>query len=344
MSSELTQFNQIVFGMKKQSALGTSLLDADIDYSVDLKSPCFPNIAPEFQTNEEAINSREFATSQLMTAKNTGLALELDWDSKLAGLLLTLLLQDVQSTQPDAPNDPDAWEHVIKPSALSGGAGNLFTTVILAQTSDIKDKLPDMVVSEVRFVVDRNLLVTGGATLVGSGLMEEPGGPYEYPTVEDGSYLYSNQGNIEIDSTPIITTFRGLECRVFQEILMNDFEITTTAADRGIRDRLDFGKRGIELSAELIVDGGATERAKLLAGTSMSFEWESLGELITVGDALRHGIKLVVPKAYYSAYELEDQDGRIMVKVTFQVVDDKTTGYPFQFTVRNKEAWYLAAP
>lgn len=344
MSTELTKFNQAVFSMKKQSALGSALDDSDIDYSVDVKSPSFMNAAPDFETNEDSINGSEFATSQRLMAQNSGFSIELDWDSKLAGLLLSLLLQDVESTQPDSELEPDAWQHVIVPSALSGGAGTLSTTAILSQTSDIIDKLPDMVVTEVRFVVDRNTLVTGGAGFVGSGLLADPGGEYELPSVVDGSYIYSNQGMVEIDDVSIATTFRSLECKVFQEILMNDFKISTTPSERGLRDRLDFGKRGIELSAEMIVEGGATERDKLLNNTSMKFEWESLGELIKAGDALKHGVKLVVPEAKYKSWELEDQDGRVMVKAVFTVIDDKSTGYPFQFTVRNTNAWYLTEP
>lgn len=151
---ELTKFNQIVFSMKKQSAIGTELDDTDIDYSVDLKTPSFLNVNPEFQDNKEAINTVEFATRQDLLAKNAGFGAEFDWDSKLLGLLLSLLLQDSTPSQPDSENDPNCWQHLIKPSALASGAASLVTTIMLRATSDIADKVHDVAVSEVTINAD----------------------------------------------------------------------------------------------------------------------------------------------------------------------------------------------
>jgi len=343
---ELTKFNQVAFSMKKQSAIGTELDDTDIDYSVDLKTPSFLNVNPEFQDNKEAVNAVEFATRQDLMAKNAGFGAEFDWDSKLLGFLLSLLLQSSTPTQPDSDLDPNAWEHAIVPSALADGAASLVTTIMIAQTSDIEDKVPDVAISEVTIAADRNLMITGGAQFVGSGDLLSPGGGYSFPDVVDGSYLWSNQATIELPTgSSIATQLRTLELRVFQDIIMNDFKISTTAADRGIRDRLDFGNRGIELTLGLIVEGGDTERAKLLAGDEMALLWEVLGDVIPGGQGvLRHSLKLEIPKANYETFDLEDQDGRVAVSAVLKVLDDGTTGYPFRFTVQNEEPWYLAAP
>ncbi len=339
---------KLALSSRKQTANGTALADALIDEAARQTDTAARAITKEFRSDLDQIKGDEFASDLQERRRDLRFTLAADLNSWLAAFAAAFSLGKVTTTQPDVINDPNAYQHIIIPTAPPGDSVLLPVTTLSQRISaDLNDKLVDMVVRSMTLSGANNSAALGlSIEMIGSGITAA--GVASYPALaspEIGLLFNSNMViSLGPEGAPVDISERIQDWSV---TLTNNFDenLAYFPGSGLFRGRFPHGDRRLNASLGVFIKD-VDDIKTLFDGTDkkeLKFKVEGL--ITTGGTAIKHSLELRLPATRMTALEPADDSGFGLWRIEIGpegVMRGATLTEPFQFTIINEEPTFLA--
>ena len=339
---------KLALSSRKQTANGTALADALIDERGRQTDTAARAITKEFRSDLDQIKGDEFASDLQERRRDLRFTLAADLNSWLAAFAAAFALGKVTTTQPDVINDANAYQHIIIPTTPPGDSVLLPVTTLSQQVSaDINEKLVDMVVRSMTLSGANNSAALGlSIEMIGSGIIAA--GVASYPALPSPEIglLFNSDMVISLgpEGAPVDISERIQDWSV---TLTNNFDenLAYFPGSGLFRGRFPHGDRRLNASLGVFIKD-VDDIKTLFDGTDkkeLKFKVEGL--ITTGGTAIKHSLELRLPAIRMTAVEPADDSGFGLWRIEIGpegVMRGAVLTEPFQFTIINEEATFLA--
>jgi hypothetical protein len=335
---------------RKQGTIGTAHADGLLDEALRLVGPTIPVLSKEFRSDKGYIKGLEWAGDLTDRRHDLRWSPSFDSSSWLLAWAYAFLLGDVTTSQPDIPNDPNAYLHVIIPTRPPTDQPILpVTTVSVQHLADVNQKFADLVAASVTLPGGNNSAALGLAVeWIGSGVVAAGHASYPALTIPELGLLFNSDMVISLgtEGSPVDISERIQEWSI---TITNNFkpDLAYYPGSGKFRGRFPHGARDatVQLGVfakdvddiKTLFDGTATKEIKFLC----------LGDLTTGGttQANSHQIQLRFPATRIVTLEPDSGDEFRLWRLNVPpegVFLGSTLTEPFEIRVINEEPTFLA--
>lgn len=311
---------QWAFSNNKQSDYDTAVVDGDLTFTHPVREANVAEVNKEFRSDREHYGKgHEFATDIWEVARDVRYSRTVDGSSYILGWLCAYAFGKVATTQPDATNCPNTYNHemVFFDPDTETTAQIPTTTVVEKVTgaANYKRKLLSMALNTLTISAEGFEHLSATAEFIGKG--ETPVSTLSMPALPTVEYLTSNYAVIELgDASEVLTT----RVRSWSVTINNDLkEARGYFPSSGLyRGRMEIGNRSIVPALVLDLDATDDLHADFLADTQLSLKIVCEGALAEGGACTtKHKFEIEFPRLYYTAVPIEENDGILTYAVTF---------------------------
>ncbi len=339
MSERLAVY-EWAFGTKKEAAYGTPVDDADLTKSHALLGPADIAETPTVLTDEaEAGRGTEWAGLASIERWDATLHREAYGTPELLGFLAAFWFGNVATTQPDAINAPDVYEHaftVLRPPTTALPV----TSIVEKSASNLLRKMESVVVSTLELSGEVPGRLKVAADLVGSGKVTLPGS-FSFPAMPAESQVFFRTNTLVFTLNNVDVSARLLAFALkLDNALLGDAGYQPGS---GLyRSTIEYGaKRPITFTCSVLADAAGADLATLRAGTVLTPNTLVFSGTAVEASVIKQQFTISLPKLQFAKATFGNKDNRRTYDMAFEVLDDQAAGSPVKLIVRNANTSYL---
>ncbi len=337
----------LAFSVNKQTTFLTALADGAILKRPPRLSAELARIGRTFHSDIDDFNrGSEFASKLEEKSRQLSLATSFDLDTLMAAIIAGFGMGKVVTTQPDAINDPNAYQHVFTFSTPSVSKVVPVTTIAQDSTADLSTKPVDMALAD--FTISGRSGADAGplslaANWLGSG--KEAAGIASMPAVTAVQQLHNRDLDILLgtEGSPVSIKERIVEwsLNVTQNLIVQYqpgsglFAGAIFHGDRRVTLSLGAHAKDVD-DIKTLFDGTASKEVQLKVE----------GPITTGGVAVKHTLDIRLPATRITALEEGNENNFLLWRIEIGsegIFKGSTLTEPLQITVINEEPTHLVA-
>lgn len=345
------------FSNKRQSAYATALANGDVDQSHPFEGADIADHVPNMSDNAAQFGKgHEFATRNDILSWDVRFRRSFQATTKMLGWAFAFHLGKVTTTNPTG----SVYQHVMEYQDPLGtgyyGSGRQqpVTTIIEGVHSDMSRKFPSCQVMAVEVTGQLNDWVRMAVEVIGSGKRDyiDPVSGFTFPTSTEGTLLrhasllfeHGTNGGSQLDESCDVRSFRFRTEMQYDEVAGycpgSGYQTSGDPTSGQIRNKLEFTRRACLLEMVVNAKVDSAIHTRLEAGTLLSAKLTIEGATIT--GAHKHQLIINVPSLKYRSAVIGSDGDTITYSLATVVFYDASLANPFEITVKNTTATYLA--
>ena len=322
----------------------------------EIKNPDLPNLQGSEKDNADYATGYAFATDSWNESWTLPLAWQMDLASQNIGRYLLAAMGRVTTTQPDAANAPNVYDHLFEPLDLA-------TTVVMPAYSagyqlapaqgGIDKKIPSLVAKSLKMAASGLAKLDGNVQWEGSGEEIETSGTVVGTHVQEiqgaMNYFFSKQSELiqtDLDGTNPVN--HKCELKSWNFGVENEFAENDWGCPRSLDDNTELGalrSHYLLIRQKFMIDwlmkmrANSPEHIAMKNRTPLKVIAKMIGGVIE--GAFKHTLEITNHLVKYTTKEDTFEDGFAHVKITPKSLFNVSENKIVQVKLRNNVPSYL---